>query len=63
MWRNKKPDAPQSVDAEPKNLQTQSAVKAGSGVMGGNNQMNKDVIVRCERQQTARLHGLARACM
>src|SRR5258708_39682918 len=27
MWRNKKPDAPQGVDPEPKNLQTNQPLK------------------------------------
>jgi len=44
MWRNKKPDAPQRVDAEPKNLQTNQPLKPAPASWEATTKMNKDEI-------------------
>ncbi len=44
MWRDKKPDAPQSADREPKNLQTSRPPKPASVSWEGTTKMSKDAI-------------------
>src|SRR5713226_5207072 len=44
MWRYKKPDTPQGVDPEPKNLQTNQPLKPAPGSWEGTTKMNKDVM-------------------
>ncbi|SRR6266852_2939886 len=44
MWRNKKPDTPQGVDPEPKNLQTNRPLKPAPASWEGTTKMNNDVV-------------------
>ncbi len=44
MWRNKKPDTPQTADPEPKNLQTNQPPKLASAFWEETTKMNKDVM-------------------